>query len=132
MTGAIGTGPARLTRIIADGAGGTRFEDGEVPLTLGDFAPPAPPMLRSEPQTATAVRFVGATAGWDSPPHPAPARQYVVMLRGRVRATVTDGTSRTFGPGDVVLLEDTSGEGHRTFVPEDEDWLAMVVVLERS
>ena len=34
-----------------------------------------------------------------------------------------------------MLLEDTSGEGHRTFIPGDADWLAMVVVasgLERD
>ncbi|HEX5826108.1 MAG TPA: hypothetical protein VFY23_01190 [Candidatus Limnocylindrales bacterium] len=118
-----------MTRIVPDGAGGTRFDDAGVTLELGDFAPPAPPMLRSFPEPATGVRFVGAAAGWDSPPHPAPARQYVVTLRGLVRATVTDGTTRTFNPGDVVLLEDVDGEGHRTFVPGTEDWLAMVVVL---
>ncbi|HEX5827279.1 MAG TPA: hypothetical protein VFY23_07150 [Candidatus Limnocylindrales bacterium] len=118
-----------MTRIASDGAGGTWFDDAHVTLELGDFAPPAPPMLRSIPEPATAVRFVGAAGGWDSPPHPAPARQYVVMLRGLVRATVTDGTSRTFESGDVVLLEDVDGDGHRTFVPGTGDWLAMVVVL---
>lgn len=120
---------ARLTLIVPDGTGGTRFEDAEVPLELGPFAPPAPPMFRSDPLAAHAVRFVGATAGWDSPPHPTPARQYVVMLRGRCRATVSDGTTRDFVAGDVVLLEDTGGEGHRTLVPGDDDWLAMVVAL---
>ena len=121
---------ARVTRIVTDVRGGTAFAEADVPLELGDFAPPAPPMLRSEPVAARAVRFVGATAGWDSPPHPAPARQYIVMLRGTVRATVTDGETRTFMPGDVVLLEDTTGEGHRTFIPGDADWLALVVVLD--
>ena len=121
---------ARITRIVTDGNGGTAFSDVDVPLELGDFAPPAPPMLRSLPVAAHAIRFIGAAAGWDSPPHPAPARQYVVMLRGRVRSAVTDGETRTFERGDVVLLEDTTGEGHRTFVPEDADWLALVVVLD--
>ena len=121
---------AHLTRIVTDGRGGTAFAATDVPLERGDFAPPAPPMLRSEPVAARAVRFLGAAAGWDSPPHPAPARQYIVMLRGTVRATVSDGEMRTFVPGDVVLLEDTSGEGHRTFIPGDADWLALVVVLD--
>ena len=120
---------ARITRIIVDESGGTAFADAVIPLELGAFAPPAPPMLRSSPVPARAVRFLGAPAGWDSPPHPAPARQYIVMLRGRVRSWVSSGESRTFSPGDVVLLEDTSGEGHRTFVPDD-DWLALVVVLD--
>lgn len=120
---------ARIHRIVATPGGGTRFDDDAVLLELGEFAPPAPAMFRSPPAGATGVRFVGAGAGWDSPLHPAPARQYVVMLRGLVRATVSDGSTRTFVPGDVVLLDDTTGEGHRTFVPGDEDWLAMVVVL---
>ena len=121
---------ARVTRIVTDARGGTAFAEADIALELGDFAPPAPPMLRSAPVAARAVRFLGAAAGWDSPPHPTPARQYIVMLRGRVRATVTAGESRTFVPGDVVLLEDTTGEGHRTFIPDDADWLALVVVLD--
>ena len=82
---------AHVTRIVTDGNGGTAFADADVTLELGDFAPPAPPMLRSEPVAARAVRFLGAAAGWDSPPHPAPARQYIVMLRGTVRC---DGVRR--------------------------------------
>ena len=125
------TGPtlARITRIVTDANGGTAFAEADIQLEPADFAPPAPPMLLSMPLGATSVRFLAAPAGWDSPPHPAPARQYIVVLRGRVRATVTGGETRTFGPGDVVLLEDTTGEGHRTFIPEGDDWLSMVVVI---
>ncbi len=79
---------------------------------------------------ASDVRFIGAPAGWDSDPHPAPRRQYVVMLAGTCEATTSDGEVRVFTPGDVVLLEDTSGAGHRTRVPDGADWLAMVVVLD--
>ena len=78
---------------------------------------------------AATARFIGAPAGWDSPAHPAPARQWVVMVRGRVEATTTDGEARVFGPGVAVLLEDTNGTGHRTRVVGDEPWLALVVVL---
>jgi hypothetical protein len=126
------TGPTRtrITRIITIAGGGTAFAEDDVPLEATDFAPPSPPMLVSAPVAARAVRFLGAGAGWDSPPHPAPARQYIVVLRGSVRGTVTSGEARTFGPGEVVLLEDTTGEGHRTFIPEGEDWLALVVVLD--
>jgi uncharacterized cupin superfamily protein len=31
-----------------------------------------------------------------------------------VEMTTTDGTVRRLGPGDLVLLEDTSGKGHVT------------------
>jgi hypothetical protein len=36
------------------------------------------------------------------------------VLEGRVRITVGDGASREFAPGDLLLLEDTWGEGHVT------------------
>jgi hypothetical protein len=125
---------ARWTRIIATPDGGSRFADGAVLLADGDFAPPAPPLGLSPISEATATRFIGAPAGWDSPAHPAPARQWVVMLGGAVEATTSDGASRVFGPGDAVLVEDTHGAGHRTRVASDDPWLALVVELgpERS
>jgi uncharacterized cupin superfamily protein len=36
------------------------------------------------------------------------------VLEGRFRVTVGDGASREFVPGDLLLLEDTWGEGHVT------------------
>jgi hypothetical protein len=121
---------ATFTRIVMAPDGGSRFQDAGESLADGSFAPPAPPLGLGEAVAAETVRFIGAPAGWDSPPHPAPARQWVVMIRGTVESTTSDGEVRQFGPGDAVLLEDTTGEGHRTRVVGDGDWLAMVVVLE--
>ena len=53
-----------------------------------------------------------------------------VVLQGRIEARATDGTGFEIGPGDVVLLEDTWGVGHASRVVGDEDWLALVVVLD--
>ena len=93
-------------------------------------SPRRPRRLAWDPRPGSrSVRFIGAPAGWDSPPHPAPARQWVVMIQGIVEATTTDGEARRFGPGAAVLLEDTAGVGHRTRVVGDEPWLAIVVVL---
>ncbi len=120
---------APFVRIVATPDGGSRFVDDATPLADGDFAPPAPRLGLSPVADAAATRFIGAPAGWDSPPHPAPARQWVVMVRGAVEATTSDGEARTFGPGDAVLLEDTVGAGHSTRVVGDEPWVALVVVL---
>ena len=120
---------APFTRIVATPDGGCRFVDDAAPLADGDVAPPAPPLGLGEVAGAVAVRFIGAPVGWDSPPHPAPARQWVVMVRGAVEATTSDGETRRFGPGDAVLLADTSGTGHRTRVVGDDAWVAMVTVL---
>jgi hypothetical protein len=118
-----------FVRIVARPDGGSRFVDDAVELVDGDFAPPAPPLGLGPVAGTRSVRFIGAPAGWDSPPHPAPARQWVVMVQGTVEATTTDGEVRRFGPGGAVLLEDTTGVGHRTRVLGNEPWLAMVVVL---
>jgi len=119
-----------FVRIVADETGGSRFVDGAEALALADFAPPAPPLGVSAMASASGSGFIGAPAGWDSPPHPAPRCQWVVMLRGTVEATTSDGEARRFGPGAAVLLEDTHGVGHRTRVVGDEPWLAMVVTLD--
>jgi uncharacterized cupin superfamily protein len=35
-------------------------------------------------------------------------------MSGTVEMETTDGTARRLGPGDIVLLEDTTGRGHVT------------------
>jgi hypothetical protein len=44
----------------------------------------------------------------------------VVVLRGVIEVEVADGTSRRFGPGDLVLATDTTGRGHITRVVGDQ------------
>ena len=45
--------------------------------------------------------------------HNAPCRQWVLFLSGgQMEVVVGDGTTRVFGPGDAVLFEDLSGQGH--------------------
>lgn len=119
---------APIVRIIADESGQSRFEDASAELFPAAFAPPAPPLGVSERGAATAGFFIGAPAGWDSPPHPAPARQWVIILRGTVEVRTGDGAVRQFGSGTVVHLEDTTGPGHATRVLDGEDWLAFVIV----
>ena len=44
--------------------------------------------------------------------HNAPRRQYVVMLEGAVEIEIGDGTKRVLGTGEILLAEDTTGQGH--------------------
>ncbi len=46
--------------------------------------------------------------GW----HNAPRRQWCITLSGSVEIGIGDGAVKTFGPGDVFLAEDVSGQGH--------------------
>jgi hypothetical protein len=60
--------------------------------------------------------------GW----HNAPRRQWCMTLAGSVDIGIGDGTVKTFGPGDVFLAEDVTGQGH-TAVPKN--WVRAFVHL---
>ncbi|PPR63087.1 MAG: hypothetical protein CFH10_00623 [Alphaproteobacteria bacterium MarineAlpha4_Bin2] len=45
--------------------------------------------------------------------HVAPRRQYVLFMRGKTEIEVSDGEKRILTSGDVLLVEDTFGRGHR-------------------
>src|SRR5215468_8213673 len=49
-------------------------------------------------------------------------------LSGTVEVTASDGEFRRFGPGSLLLLEDTHGKGHSTRVL-DEDVVMLVTQL---
>lgn len=55
---------------------------------------------------------VGRFLDW----HPAPRRQFVIILSGRLEIGLGDGSTHIFGPGDARLVEDTTGQGHTTRV----------------
>ena len=47
---------------------------------------------------------------WDF--HVAPRRQFALHVIGRTEIEVGSGEKRTFGPGDVLLADDPTGQGH--------------------
>ena len=60
--------------------------------------------------------------GW----HNAPRRQWCITLSGTCEIGIGDGTKKTFGPGDVFLAEDETGQGH-TALPKN--WVRAFVHL---
>jgi hypothetical protein len=61
--------------------------------------------------------------------HTSPRRQYVITLAGHIDQGIGDGTVVRFGPGDVMLEEDMTGEGHTTQIG-DEPRVYLVIPLE--
>lgn len=108
----------RYTRIVRTDDGGSTFEDAELQLTEQQVADGVPPMFVGGLSSSAGVVLL-RSAAFDSDPHPAPSRQWVVMLRGAIEVEVSDGTRRRFGPGDLVLVTDTTGSGHSTFAVGD-------------
>jgi hypothetical protein len=99
----------RITRIRADEAGVTRFDEIEIPLEDAGLIG-----RLSQPVAAESVVFRETGADYDYDWHPAPARQLVVLLDGEIEIEVGSGDVRRFAGGEVLLLEDTAGRGHRT------------------
>ncbi len=117
-------------RLYADEFGESHFEDIEMDLTMTDYAPPAPPLSLSAFLPASQVGFMNALAGWSSDWHPSPARNLFFVISGEWEVTASDGESRRFGPGTVLLVEDTDGEGHSSRVVSEADSLAAMVQLD--
>jgi hypothetical protein len=95
-----------IYRLYTGRDGESHFED--LPLTarpeLGSLTPTAGILFRESP--------AGNFLDW----HPAPRRQWVIILSGELEIGLGDGTVRRFGPGDARLVEDTTGHGHTTRV----------------
>jgi hypothetical protein len=63
--------------------------------------------------------------------HPAPRRQLVVHLVGRMEMELRDGSRHVFGPGSMRLMEDVTGTtGHYTRILGDETVYQIVIALE--
>jgi hypothetical protein len=56
--------------------------------------------------------FVESPADYDLDWHTAPRKQYIINLDAAVQITAGDGESREIGIGQVILVEDTNGQGH--------------------
>jgi quercetin dioxygenase-like cupin family protein len=75
----------------------------------------------AEPVSVTSLQFLRLEPGFTSDFHPAPRRQFVFILAGTIELSVSDGAVRSFSPGNILLVEDTGGKGHKTrAVPSGE------------
>jgi hypothetical protein len=99
----------KITRISCMDDGASGFEDLEIELTdsgpLGSLSKPYP---------VSSVVFRETPPEYDFNWHPAPHRQYIILLDGEIEIEVGMGDKRRFRGGDILLLEDTWGSGHRT------------------
>lgn len=99
----------QVTRIYADANGDSRFEDISIPLQdAGKIG------FLSEAQPVGTLIFRKVIEQYDYDFHNAPARQYIALMDGEIEIETSVGEIRTFKPRDVLLVEDTTGKGHRS------------------
>jgi len=98
-----------ICRIFSDEHGDSPFEDVGIPLIESGMAGKL-----SQPIDTKSLIFreVEPTYDWDF--HPAPQRQYIVLLEGEIEIETSLHKKRIFTSGDILLVEDTGGKGHKT------------------
>lgn len=99
----------KIHRLYVDSAGESHFQDVEIALT-----DPSHAGWQSAPVLATGLLFRRAPSDYDVDWTVAPRRQYIVNLDAGVLLTASDGEARRIGAGEVILVEDTWGKGHRS------------------
>lgn len=117
------------TGIVQTADGGSAFEDGAVCLEERPVVRGEPPVEMVQLSAMGRVLFLRSRP-FDDPPHRAPRRQWVLPLRGVLQVTVSDGASRRFGPGDLVMVTDTSGAGHKTVSIGEPPFVVLFVPVE--
>lgn len=104
----------RYHRFYSDAQGESHIDEVEVKQILNEAAPPAPPLLVSVFGPASSWGFFSTPEGWFGDWHPAPLKQFMILLSGAVDVMVSDGSVLNMRLGDIVLLEDTWGRGHKS------------------
>ena len=121
---------AVYVRLFTDDRGESHFQDVEADLAATDFAPSIPSLFLSTSLKASEASFFGAPSGWESDWHPSSGRHLFAVISGVWHVTASDGETRTFGRGDVLLVEDTTGKGHTSKVMSEDPSLAILVTLD--
>ncbi len=115
----------KVTRLYTGPDGEAHFEDMDIPLKHG-----GPIGRLSDRIPATGIVFRETGPDYDYDWHNAPRRQFIIMLDGSVDIEVGDGSKRRFGPGDILLVEDTTGHGHISRAVNNQTRHSIFVTLE--
>jgi hypothetical protein len=105
----------RILRVYTGDDGQSHFE--ELPV---DFVERGRFGRISALVPAKGVLFREVDGDYDLDFHNAPRRQFVINLKGSVDIEIGDGTVRRLGPGDILLAEDTTGQGHKSRAVDGE------------
>jgi hypothetical protein len=120
-----GDNAMKVVRIYTGPDNQSHFEDIEVPLKDAGKTG-----FLSELVKVNGLVFRYTTGDYNYDFHPAPRRQYVVNLEGEVEIEVGDGTKRILGAGDILLAEDTTGQGHISRAVAGKPRRSLFIILD--
>lgn len=102
-------------RLINTPEGYSVFETGKLPV-LKTIA-------------TTSFRISNTVEEWEKSDHPAPRRQYVVTVKGKISFKVSSGETFLIQPGTILLAEDVEGKGHSWEFEEGETWERLYIPI---
>ena len=117
----------KIHNLYTDAAGESHFRDLEV-----EWIETRRGSKLSKKLPATGVIFRETAAEHNVDWHPAPRRQFVIILQGQLEIGLGDGSKHVFGPGDARLVEDTTGKGHTTRVHGNQPCVTATVPLAQQ
>jgi hypothetical protein len=120
----------KYLRLYAGENGESHVEEMQATFDTQQYAPPAPEFGISAAEDTARFVFVNFPAEWTSELHRSPRRQVFVMLSGHLVGEASDGAVIDLRPGDVLLMEDTSGRGHTARTMDGAEVHAMMIHLE--
>jgi hypothetical protein len=96
----------KYTRIYADAAGESHLQDVDPAMKPAGNASTMSELIAAKGVIFRETRSGEYLIDW----HTAPRHQFVVNPTGEVEIEVSE--TRRFGPGSILLAEDTTGKGH--------------------
>lgn len=112
------------TRIYSDKKGHSHFKDEDITLInqgkIGELSRPMP---------TKAISFRETQPDYDYDFHNAPDKQFIILLDGKIEIETSLGDKRTFGQGDILLVEDVTGKGHKTRALNDKTRRSIFITL---
>lgn len=113
-----------ITRVYSDKHGESHFE--EIAMTLKDDGEIG---FLSEKIPVKELVFRTVKPDYDYDFHHAPQKQYILLLDGEIEIETSLGEKRTFKGGDILLMEDTEGKGHKTKNLQDIERKSVFIIL---
>jgi hypothetical protein len=115
----------KITRLFSDEHNHSVFEDFEIELrNAGEIGNLSKRYLVKE----MIFRETGGDYDYDF--HNAPERQFVILLDGEIEIETSSGERRRFSAGEILLVEDTTGNGHKSRSIDGQLRRSLFITLE--
>jgi hypothetical protein len=102
-------------RLINNPDGTSSFEKGSIPSL--------------KHMNTASFWYSNKTEEWEKNAHPAPRKQYVITVKGKIRFKVSDGSTFIIEPGVILLAEDLKGKGHSWDMVDTDVWERLYIPI---